>query len=248
MAITAAYRARALDSYIGIQVAGSGSTTLDAETQANRAILCFQGALTGARVVRAPIEAEDHVTWTIKNETTGDFPLEFGVVGGNTYPVPRGDAIQVYANGTELSRIVGGTHEILVTLTAAQIKALHTTPITVVSAPGTGKMLEFLSAVMLFDYGGNNVFIVGAGNMTISWYNASFQAWPASEPVAAAGFIDRNIHGATVVRAAADFVLDQGDVENVPLIILQGTAITGNAANNNTMRVIVRYAVHETGW
>jgi len=49
--------------------------------------------------------------------------------------------------------IGGGTVRVAkVTLTAAQVQALVTTPITLVSAPGTGMIVSILSATCYLDY------------------------------------------------------------------------------------------------
>ena len=248
MAITEAYRGRNKDSYLEIQVPGSGSTTLS-EFQAARAVICLQGTLTGPRTIRAPISADDRMVWILKNETAGNFPLEFGVVNGNSYPVSRGGAIQVYANGIEVSRVTGSTLEIAATLNSTQIKALLTTPVVLVAAPGSGKILHFLSAMLIFEYGGSNVFVANLGVLQIGWIDGADGYEPASEVIAAAGFLDGTANQVVVLRYSQPAAIPQSGAENMALAIINLVAnLTGNAANDNILHLWIRYAIYETGF
>lgn len=246
MPLTPQYRARGSDSYIEIQVPGSGDVTLTALEAAHR-VICLQGTLTGARRVLVPLDAEDRLNWIIKNETTGVFRLDFGAVGGNWFTVPPDDAIQFYANGTELSRSVGSVLERETTLTAAQVKALHTTPITLVPAPGMGRILEYLSSVWFHEYGGSNIF-TGAGSMAVAWYDGSGFV-DGSETILHDNFLELSLNTISVPnRSSGDLPTLQTQLENVPLVIYSSGAVTGNAANDNVVRIRVRYAIHETGF
>ena len=55
-----------------------------------------------------------------------------------------------------------------VTLSAAQIKTISTVPISVISAPGAGKVIEIVSAFLSFNYG--TVTFDAAANFEVSLY------------------------------------------------------------------------------
>lgn len=64
-----------------------------------------------------------------------------------------------------------------VTLTAAQVKLLYTTPITLIAAPGAGYAIQFLDALLFLDHGGTDYTGVAAGeDLTISYTNAAGEA------------------------------------------------------------------------
>ena len=135
-----------------------------------------------------------------------------------------------------------------VALTNAQIKALRATPVQLVAAPGAGKVLEFISAVLLLDYGGTNVFTETADNLAVKYENGSGAA--ASETIETTGFIDQSADTMTVGVAKNDQIVAKSGCENKALV-LHNTGdgeIAGNAANDNLMRVKVAYRVHSTGW
>ena len=52
-------------------------------------------------------------------------------------------------------------------ITSAQVKAIRATPIAVVPAPGAGKVLEFISALLQLNYG-TNAF-TGAQNFALKY-------------------------------------------------------------------------------
>src|SRR3954454_12093238 len=75
-----------------------------------------------------------------------------------------------------------------VTLTNAEIKALRATPKTLVAAPGSGKVLEFLSAQLKL-VAGANVLTESTANLAVKYTNGS--GAQVSQTIEATGFIDQ---------------------------------------------------------
>lgn len=135
-----------------------------------------------------------------------------------------------------------------VALTNAEIKALRATPKELVAAPGAGKLLEFVSLMLLLDYGGTNVFTETADNLQVKYENGSGPA--ASETIETTGFIDQSADTWIEAKPATSAAKTKAATENKALV-LHNTGdgeIAGNAANNNLMRALVAYRIWETGW
>lgn len=134
-----------------------------------------------------------------------------------------------------------------VSLTSAQVKALRATPQTLVAAPGAGKVLEFLSAVLFLDYGGSNVFTETADNLAIYFAGETVGV---SEAIETTGFLDQNADMLIEVRPTSSAAKTKTATENKALTLKNAGdgEIAGNAANDNVLRVKVAYRVHTTGW
>lgn len=127
-----------------------------------------------------------------------------------------------------------------ITITNAQIKALRTTPITVIAAPGAGKMISIVCATVKFNYGGTNVFVTG-GNLELHVNNTAGILYSAWNSAIYTGSVD-NIYG--IVPAQANGATTQGVMENLPIVLTTAASDpTGNAANDNTMVINILYQV-----
>lgn len=167
------------------------------------------------------------------------------------------------ANGDEkfsvstggLTKCLGGvspgsaTDSILMTdtveITNSQIKGLRAAAKELVAAPGADKMVEFVSAVLILDYG-SEVLTESVDNLVIQYSTGA----DLSAAIEATGFIDAAADTICVVKgidvvgtAAAAGVVNKS-------IVLFNTGdgeYGGNASNDTTMTVKVTYRIHTVG-
>ena len=128
-------------------------------------------------------------------------------------------------------------------ITSAQVKALRATPIAIVAAPGAGKSLEFVSAILHFDYGGTNAF-TNPQNLGVRYKDGS--SAQVSQNITGTGFIDQTADTLTSGLPKADAIAARTVAENQPLVLhnLGASEITGNAGGDNVLRVKMLYRVH----
>lgn len=143
------------------------------------------------------------------------------------------------------SGIAGSVQYTEVALTNAEMLALRATPKTLVAAPGASKILEFISAVILFDYTG--AYTETADNMAVKYTDGSGAI--VSETIEATGFVDATADTMTTAIAKADVIVAKSGSENKALVLHNtgdGEYGGGNAAN--VIRVKVAYRLHNTGF
>lgn len=132
-----------------------------------------------------------------------------------------------------------------VSLTNAQMLALRASPVTLVAAPGAGKLIEFVSAVLLFDY--TAAYTETADNMAIKYTDGSGAA--VSNTIEATGFVDATADTMTTATAKADAIVAKSGSENKALVLHNtGDGEYGGGNASNAVRVKVAYRVHTTGW
>ncbi len=130
-------------------------------------------------------------------------------------------------------------------ITSAQVKAIRATPIAVVPAPGIGKSLEFVSALLQLNYG-TSVF-TGPQNLAVRYKDgASAQV---SQNITGTGFIDQAGDMVTSAAAKVDAIAARAVAENQPLVLhnIGAGEIAGNAGNDSLLHVKVFYRVHTLG-
>lgn len=131
-------------------------------------------------------------------------------------------------------------------LTNAQIKAIRATPITIVAAPGAGFAHFPLACLCELVYGGNNAFTAAAGDNLAIKYKDGTTSTLLSGAVQA--FVQGTASAFSLFLPITASNVTKANADNQPLVIHNITAgeIAGNAAADNTMNVILKYATHPT--
>lgn len=120
-------------------------------------------------------------------------------------------------------------------ISSAEILLLYSTPKTLVVAPGSGKVIEFVSAVMFLNHGGTDY--AGGGNLVIQTITSNTSV---SDLVANSELINENEDTYECVQALSDNVsLDVN--EGLELINASGVHTTGNGV----LVVDVAYRIHD---
>jgi hypothetical protein len=131
-----------------------------------------------------------------------------------------------------------------VELSNANVEALQGTPIELVAAPAAGSLLEFVSAIIVLDYGGA-ALTETADNLAIEYDNGSGVQVSIIEST---GFIDQGADTITRAIASIDPIDAAADIVAKNLAILNvGDGEFGNGgAATSTMTVIITYRLHDT--
>jgi hypothetical protein len=127
------------------------------------------------------------------------------------------------------------------TLTNSQIKALHASPITVISAPGAGKVIVLEQVVGLLNYGGTNAFTASASQSISAYFGTSLSS--AGGILADAFDITRTFSILRTQYIFTDLDISLATNNSVVLYNPIATEITGNAANNNTFTYNILYRI-----
>lgn len=126
-----------------------------------------------------------------------------------------------------------------ITLSNSQIKNIFTSPVTVIAAPGAGKIIIPLVLTVKFNYGGNNAFITG-GNLNGYVGSKTGTNVFAINSGVYTGTTDAVFGYGTNIGQSGPFTQNQ----NQPVILATATLDpTGNAANDNTMTVNLIYTI-----
>lgn len=131
-----------------------------------------------------------------------------------------------------------------VSLTSAQVKALATTQIELVAAPGAGKVVKFMGAQLKLVYGGSNAFTEAGDNLGIKYTDDT--GVQVSQTIEMTGFIDQTASTYTSAEPAIDAIVAATAAENQALVLDNLNAnIAGNAANDNTLEISILYRIVE---
>lgn len=227
-------------------VAGSADTTLGFDEIYESLILT--GALTGNKSLILPLGSEEAgFTFNVENATSGNFTLGVKNVGGTAVDVPAGQRAEFLWTGSVFVPADTSVQVARVQLTAAQILDLADTPVELVAAPGAGKYLEFLGAVLMLDHAGTG-FAETADNLEVHYENEAGAA--ASAVIEMTGFIDQVADTLIEARPLATAVARaKTAVENKALVLTNiNDDFTDAGTTTSVLRVATRYRVLSTGW
>ena len=204
---------------------GIGKTELESILASNPRMV---GSLRGTNMsgFLSKTELEGLVTGSVQTVDLADLAVATGKIAAGAVTSPKlGEPIVRYAE---------------VEISAAEILDLFATPKTLVAAPGAGKLLEFISLLLAYDWGTVAYTIGTAGNLQVKYTDGSGVA--VSTTRAATGFLD----------AVADTLSSLDKLEatvipavNAPLVLTVATA--SPTAGDSPIHAKVAYRVHTTG-
>jgi hypothetical protein len=127
-----------------------------------------------------------------------------------------------------------------VTLTNAEIKALNATPKELVAAPGAGKFIEFVGAVLYHDYGsevldGNHALTIGLDDGTVA----------VAATIAHGDFAHKAADHVYAVKSAVAVNDTAANALNKNLALAGAGDYGGNASNDTVWTIKVAYRVHD---
>lgn len=198
------------------------------------------GALKSGSVVTDDL-ADQAVTLAkfSRGDTAGKFLIAQGSSSDAQWGTMGGDASLDGSGALTLAE--GLPRQATQQLTAAQVKALATTPIELVAAPGADKVILFMGAELVLIYG-SEVFAESGDNLQIKYTDAAGAA--VSQAIETTGFIDQSADTLTNALPSADAIVARSACANQPLVLDNiGSNITGNASNDSIVRVNVLYRV-----
>lgn len=188
-------------------------------------------------LMRAGISSngEDVDIWNGDLDVDGDLTVDTDLAVAGDAAVTGALTVTGKTQGSNL-------HTASVTLTNAEIKALAASPKELVAAPGAGKLLEFVSAMLILT-AGTEVLTEADDNLAIEYDDGSAVA--ASGTIEATGFIDQAADTVTNALPAADAIDASADIVNKNLALVNlADEFAGNATADATMEVIITYRVH----
>ncbi len=131
-------------------------------------------------------------------------------------------------------------------LTSSQIKNLHGTPITIIPAPGVGKIIRIMSVVSKLNYGGSNAFVNGGARPIVLSYGTYSTDSTPNQTLTPTLVITATANTTTIPTIPTlDQIVVSSVYDNVAITAynFQVTEISGNAANNNTIGYSVSYMI-----
>ena len=127
-----------------------------------------------------------------------------------------------------------------VVLTTAELLALFTTPKTLIAAQGANTIVEFISAVLAYDYNSTAYTIGTAGNLQVKYTDGSGAA--ASSTRDTTGFIDQTADKVHLLEKVGGTVIP---VVNAALVLTLATA--NPTLGNSPINIKITYKIYNTG-
>ena len=125
--------------------------------------------------------------------------------------------------------------EKVVSLTAAQIKNLQSAPVTLIAAPGAGKIIEIESIVAMLDYA--TAVFTGSNNLEFRYTGAAGDKVTADLAYA---FLNA---GADAYRVVKSVVTELTPVVNALVCVCVPTANPGGETAASTLKFRIRYHI-----
>ncbi len=151
-----------------------------------------------------------------------------------------GAKLKVLGETTIEGAMIGFTE---VSVSSAELLALRATPKTLVAAPGAGKVLDFVEAVLLHDAA--TAYVESAANLGIKYENGS--GAQVSETLDVTGFIDQTADTMAKMGPAAPAPIAKSACENKALVLHQLGAAEWTTGTG-TLRVRITHRTWNTGW
>lgn len=127
-----------------------------------------------------------------------------------------------------------------VTLSAADILAMYATPVEVIAAPGTGKVIEFLGALVVLDKG--STAFTGGGAITFlnSVNGADLSASLAATAVTSSS---DTVNIVPAASSSMDYSATQAGGESIQIT----NTTAAFAAGDGVVKLKISYRIHDTG-
>lgn len=154
--------------------------------------------------------------------------------------------IIAHVNATSIQRVYSRTYTDVVTLTAAQVNALETTPIQLAAAGGANTWLEFLGATISYNYTTTAFTDTGADNDFVIRYDGG-AGTDLSAAIQATGFIDQANDEIRFVPASAWTVADDVTTVVNKKIELHNPGTGTDDGGTSTLIVSTTYRIYDMG-
>jgi|LGOV01.1.fsa_nt_gb hypothetical protein len=168
--------------------------------------------------------------------------------GGDYILVGAGPELLFYSDGMSWQAIFGaiGVISTKTDILSAAVKTLRATPVTLVPALGADRLIEFVSATLVLNYGGNNGFTENADNLAVKYTDGAGVA--VSDTVETTGFIDQVADTITRGVPVNDAIVASAASINKALVLHNTGAaeIAGNAAGDNVLTVFTLFRIINT--
>lgn len=136
----------------------------------------------------------------------------------------------------DLSKVI---NYVEVAVSTAEMLAIRATPKTLVAAPGAGKVLEFVSAVFIYDYAA--AYTESADNLAVRYTDGSGTV--VSLTLETTGLLDATADKVSTIQPLATDVLMTANAA----LVLHNTGDGEFGGTGSPCRVKVAYRVHSTG-